>query len=88
MDEHKQIIGELKHLIGYTHQAAHEFFDDVSNEFIERLDEIYACLEQDKNSLDEYRGMIRDLDHFQTGLAKKVEDLRFLTDRMNQLLTK
>ena len=60
MDSEKQAnIEELKHLVRYFRQATHEFFDDTSQELTERLDDIYGCLEQGKNSVEEYREMVK-----------------------------
>ena len=86
MGERDEIIEELKHLLRYYRQASHEFFDDASNELEEQLDTFYGCLEENKNSLEEYQEMIESLANFQAGLEKRVEDLAFLTDRMFQLL--
>ena len=83
--ERDEIVEELKHLVRYYTQAAREFFDDTSNEMTERLQVFYECLEQNKNSLDEYRKMIEFLITLQDSLAKKVNDLNYLTDRMRNL---
>ena len=80
-----EIVEELKHLIGYFQQAAHEFFDETSSELIERLDVLHGRLEEGKNSLEEYRKMIAALTSYHADLKKKVEDLGFLTDRMGRL---
>ena len=80
-----QIVGELKHLIRYFHQAAHEFFDEFSHELTERLETIYNCLEENKNTLKEYECMIGDLVSFQADLKRKAEDLGYLADHMKKL---
>ena len=85
MQERDEIVEELKHLIRYYTQAAREFFDDTSNEMTERLDIFYKCLEADKNTLHDYRKMINLLITMQESLKKKVEDLTYLTTRMNEL---
>ena len=85
MGERDEIIKELKHLVQYYQQASHEFFDDACGELKERIDTFYGCLEENKNSLEEYRNMIEYLINFQTHLQDRVKDLSFLTDRMNQL---
>lgn len=86
MGERDEIIQELKHLVRYYQQAAHEFFDDVSGELEEQLNALYGCLEKDQNSLEEYRKMIECLVHLQNSLKKRVEDLVYLTERMAHLL--
>lgn len=85
MRERDEIVGELKHLVSYYQQAIHEFFDETSNEFKERLQAFYGCLEQDKNSLEEYRKMVELVINFEGNLKKRIEDLVHLTDRMSQL---
>ena len=85
MQERDEIVEELKHLVHYYRQAAREFFDDTSNELEERLDVFYQCLEQNKNSLEEYHKMIDYLVNLQASLKKRLEDLGFLTKRMGQL---
>ena len=85
MQERDEIVQELKHLIRYYRQAGREFFDDASNEMNERLEVFYQCLEKDKNTLDEYRKMIDLIVSMQGSLKKKVEDLAYLTSRMNEL---
>ena len=86
MSERDEIIEELRHLIRYYRQASHEFFDDTSNELNERLESFYGCLKEDQNSIAEYRKMVDFLVTFQGSLKKKVEDLVYLTDRMQHLL--
>ncbi len=85
MQERDEIVEELKHLTRYYRQAAREFFDDTSNELDERLDGFYKCLEKDKNSLEDYKKMVEYLTTLQASLKKRVGDLGFLTDKMNQL---
>lgn len=85
MQERDEIVEELKHLIRYYRQAAREFFDDTSNELDERLEAFYGCLEENKNSLDDYKKMIEFLTSVQDSLKKKVEDLNFLTNKMKEL---
>ena len=86
MGERDEIIEELKHLVRYYRQAAHEFFDDASNELNERVEVFYGCLEENVNSIEEYRKMVEFLVGFEVQLKKRVEDLIFLTDRMTKLL--
>ncbi len=86
MGERDEIINELKYLVRYYRQAVHEFFDDTSGELEERLEAFYGCLEKDQNSLEEYRKMLEFLIRLQTNLKQRVDDLTFLTDRMNHLL--
>lgn len=85
MQERDEIVEELKHLIRYYRQAAREFFDDTSNELDERLGAFYGCLEENKNSLDDYKKMIEFLTNMQDSLKKKVADLNYLTSRMAEL---
>ena len=85
MQERDEIVEELKHLIRYYRQAAREFFDDSSNELDERLEAFYGCLEQNKNTLDDYKKMIEFLTSMQDSLKKKVEDLNYLSNRMKEL---
>ena len=86
MGERDEIVDELKYLVRYYRQAIHEFFDDTSGELEERLEAFYGCLEENQNSLAEYRKMLEFLINLQSNLKQKVEDLTFLTDRMNRLL--
>ena len=86
MGERGEIIKELKHLVRYYQQASHEFFDDTHGELEERIDALYGCLEENKNSLGDYLKMVEFLINFQTGLKKRVEDLTYLTDQMVRLL--
>ncbi len=85
MQERDEIVEELKHLIRYYQQAAREFFDDTSNEMSERLEVFYRCLEENKNTLDDYKKMIDFLVSLQDSLKKKVEDLNYLTRCMTKL---
>jgi len=85
MKERDEIIEELKHLVRYYHQASHEFFDEASGELGERLEVFYTCLEQNQNSLEEFRKMVDFLVNQQTNLRQRVEDLSYLTSRMIQL---
>ena len=86
MGERDEIIRELKHFVRYYHQAAHEFFDDTSSELQERLEAFYGCLEQNQNSLEEYRKMVEFLVVFERTLKQRVEDLTHLTNQMARLL--
>ena len=86
MHERDEVVEELKHLLQYYRQAAHEFFDEVSSEVDERARVIYGCLEKNRNSLDEYRKMVAFLVTAQGALKKRVDDLTYLTDRMSTLL--
>lgn len=86
MCERDEIVEELKHLVRYYRQAAHEFFDDTSSELKERLETFCGCLEEDKNSLEEYREMVRFLVGLESNLKKRVDDLIYLTDHMTHLL--
>ena len=88
MKDHNQMVNELKHLVRYYSQAAHDFFDDVSAELQEELASFYGCLEQDKNSPEEYQKMVGLLVAAQENLKERVEDLKHLTDQMNVLLQK
>ncbi len=85
MQERDEIVEELKHLVRYYKQAAHEFFDDASTEMDERVEVLYQCLERNKNSLDDYRKMIGFLIALQQSLKTKVIDLDYLTERMTKL---
>lgn len=85
MQERDEIVEELKHLIRYYRQAAREFFDDTSNELDERLEAFYGCLEENKNSLEDYKKMLEFLTSMQDSLKRKVEDLNYLTNRMKEL---
>lgn len=85
MQERDEIVEELKHLIRYYRQAAREFFDDSSGELDERLQAFYGCLEQNKNTLEEYRKMVGLIIDMQDSLKKKINDLNYLTDRMTEL---
>lgn len=85
MQERDEIVEELKHLIRYYRQAAREFFDDTSNELDERLGAFYGCLEENKNSLGDYKKMIEFLTSMENSLKKKVEDLNYLTSQMKAL---
>ena len=86
MSEHDEMVEELKHLVHYYSQAAHEFFDDAGGELQERLDALYSCLEKDKNSLEEYKRMVEFIVTMEENLKKRVEDLVYLRERMNLLL--
>ena len=86
MGERDEIVEELKHLLRYYQQGTHEFFDDTAGELKERLGAFYGCLEENQNSLEEYRKMLEFLVSFQNSLKQKVNDLTYLTDRMNHLL--
>lgn len=86
MEERDEIVQELKHLVEYYRQAAHEFFDDTSVELKERLDLLCGCLEENKNSLEEYRQMVKFLVTLQSTLKKRVDDLVYLTNQMTHLL--
>src|SRR3990167_5418224 len=86
MKERDELIEELKHLVRYYQQAAHEFFDDASGELEERLTALYGCLEKNQNSLEEYRKMIEFLIPLQNSLKNRVNDLVYLTERMTHLL--
>lgn len=88
MENRDKIIEELKHLVGYFQQASHEFFDETSSELVERAGAVYNCLEQDKNSLEDYQKMVQELVRFQQNLKTRVDDLGFLTLRMNELFKK
>jgi len=88
MNRSDEIVNELKHLIGYYQQAAHEFFDDTSSEFQERTNAVYGCLEQNQNTLETYQAMVQELVRLQQDLKKKVDDLGFLTERMLKLFEK
>ena len=85
MQERNEIIEELKHLVHYYGQATHEFFDDAAEELQKHLETFYGCLEKDQNSLEEYHEMVELLVSFQKDLKQRVEDLIYLTDRMNHL---
>lgn len=86
MGERDEIIDELKYLLRYYQQAVHEFFDDTFGELEERLEAFYGCLEKNQNSFEEYRKMLEFLISLQSNLRQRVDDLTFLTDRMNRLL--
>ena len=62
------------------------WWDDTSNELTERIEAFYDCLEENKNSLEEYRKMIEFLTSIQNHLKQRVDDLVYLTDRMTRLL--
>lgn len=85
MQERDEIVEELKHLIRYYRQAAREFFDDTSHELDKRLEAFYGCLEENRNSLDDYKKMLEFLTSMQDSLKRKVEDLNYLTNRMKEL---
>ena len=86
MGERDELIEELKHLVRYYQQAVHEFFDDTSGELEERLEAFYGCLEENQNLLEEYRKMLELLISLQSNLKQRLNDLTYLTDRMNHLL--
>ena len=86
MGERDEIVEELKHLRRYYQQATHEFFDDDNGEMKERLEAFYGCLEENRNSLEDYRKMLEFLVSLQNNLKQKITDLTYLTDRMNHLL--
>ena len=85
MTEKRKTIDELKHMVRYYGQAVNEFFDDTSSELRERVQTFHDCLEKGENSLDEYRKMIDLLLQQEERLKKRVQDLRYLSNRMNQL---
>ncbi len=76
---------QIRHLIQYYRQAVHEFFDDISNEMLERIGAAETYFEKPEISAAEYRKVIEYLSNSQQGLAKKVGDLGFLIDRIGQL---
>jgi CII-binding regulator of phage lambda lysogenization HflD len=86
MTERDEIIKELKHLVRYYAQAVHEFFEGAETELQESLETFHTCLEKNKNSLAEYKKMIELLVTAESGLKKRVEDLAYLRERMNELL--
>jgi len=86
MGARDEIVDELKYLLRYYRQAVHEFFADTSGELEERLEAFYGCLEENQNSLEEYRKMLEFLISLQSNLKQRVEDLAFLMDRMGRLL--
>lgn len=86
MGERQEVVEELKHLICYYRQAAHEFFDDTSVELKERLEVLYDCVEKNENSLEEYRDMVELLSSLEHQLKKRVDDLGYLSGRMTRLL--
>ena len=86
MGERDEIVEELKHLVRYYQQAAHEFFDDTSVELRERVEILYGCLEKNENSLEEYLKMVGLLNNLENHLKQRVDDLGYLSARMTQLL--
>ena len=86
MGEREEIVEELKHLICYYRQAAHEFFDDTSVELEERLGVLYDCVEKNENSFEEYRKMVELLNGLENHLKQRVDDLVYLSGRMTRLL--
>jgi CII-binding regulator of phage lambda lysogenization HflD len=86
MTERDEIIKELKHLVRYYAQAAHEFFDNAGGELQENLQTIHACLEKNENTLVEYKQMLDFLVAAENKLKKRVEDLVYLRERMTELL--
>lgn len=85
MENKKQASDELKHLVRYYHQASHEFFDDVSSDLKERLEQFYSDLEKEKYSVEDIKKMIDELKQFESNLKAKLESLSFLTEKMNQI---
>ena len=86
MDEQDEVVEELKYLVRYYQQAAHEFFDDTSVELRERAEVLYGCLEKNENSLEEYRKMVGLLNNLESHLKQRVDDLGYLSARMTRLL--
>ncbi|OGW85479.1 MAG: hypothetical protein A3C35_00305 [Omnitrophica bacterium RIFCSPHIGHO2_02_FULL_46_11] len=93
MGERDEMIEELKHFVGYYQQALHEFFDDTAGELKERLEAFYGCLDQNQNSLEEYRKIVGGLSLPAAGrdepsgqIKKTPRWLSYLTLRMSRLL--
>lgn len=77
---------EIRHLLRYYQQAVHEFFDDAAHEILERLGVIEKCFEKNENSKAEFQKMIEYVSSNQKEFEKKVKDLGFLVERMEQLM--